>query len=61
MTFSEQYIEYYRKYKCEEKGCWNLQEDGYIYCVHHLHGFPSRIPDEIIAILKKEMEKEAST
>jgi len=39
--------------KCCSEGCMNISERGYIYCIHHLHGYPSRLPDEVIEYLNR--------
>ena len=54
VTISEADLEYYRARKCSEDGCYNFTEKGYILCEGHLHGFPERLPEEVIEILKKE-------
>lgn len=31
---------------CNERGCPYYSVAGYIYCVHHLYGFPERAPEK---------------
>ena len=46
-------VEWLWEHKCAESDCWNYAERGYIYCIHHLHGFPERISDEDIERMKR--------
>lgn len=32
---------------CHEKGCRNYAEDGYRYCITHLHGTPDAMPEQM--------------
>lgn len=50
---SEETLNWYRENRCKEPGCKNLSEQGIIYCINHYHGFPRRIPDDILAELEK--------
>jgi hypothetical protein len=49
-------MDYWIEHKCEEKGCYNVAEKGYIFCIPHLHGTPSKLPEEVIKYLKERGE-----
>lgn len=51
MEFNEIYK--WLKRKCQaDADCMNVCERGYIYCINHNYGFPSKLPDEVIDYLK---------
>ena len=39
--------------KCNEEGCFNYCEQGYIYCQGHLRGFPQRMSEKDIKDIKE--------
>ena len=46
--YKQRRLAFIRERKCQAEGCYNYQLSGYIYCVNHIYGFPSRMsPQEI--------------
>ena len=52
-------IEYLKEHKCQERDCYNFAEQGYVFCVYHLHGFPRKMDKEDIERYNVEMSLEA--
>ena len=50
-------VEWLKERKCQEEGCYNFSESGYIYCVLHLYGFPSKLNTEDILLLNADEEQ----
>lgn len=57
IEYTEKQIKFYKENRCNCKGCPNLCAKGYVYCEHHLHDFPSRIPDKVLKILDEGKEQ----
>ena len=55
----EKKLQKYLDKKCSVEGCMYLCAFGYTVCEGHLHGFPKKLPDEIITYLKdlKEFDR----
>ena len=39
-------------HKCAEPNCYNYQARGFIYCIKHMYGSPSRMTEEDVAFYK---------
>lgn len=49
-------LEYLKEHKCQEIDCYNFSVRGYVFCEHHLYGFPRKMDDEDIKKLESSVK-----